>query len=618
MLARPEEWRPQGVEDLEDRAWEALRTIDQSVCVAAGAGAGKTEFLAQKATYLLQTGLCPEPKRILAISFKRDAAKTLADRVDKRCPANQARRFVSMTFDAFTKALVDQFRNALPDPYRPPADYEISFPTKNVLDDFLRRADAPHVSSKKFEAWLIARRLNDETQEVPNETDRILDAYWQDQYHGGEQAFLTFAMINRLAEYLLRTNDRVRESLRRSYAFVFLDEFQDTTFAQYQIVSLAFDGIRAQLTAVGDDKQRIMGWAGAMPNAFAKFAQHYDALPISLLMNWRSHDDLVEIQHRIASQINPNVERVEARAPRNVDGDVCAIWDFDDEEAEVRTIATWLSREVEAEIVEPHDVAILTRNHANKLEDELSDAFADNGLVLRNLARNVGDIAIQDLLSEDLTEVLLPFLRLGSSKRNALAWSNASDAIARLEATTDDDEIRLQKLGARIEKIARSIRQFMRQNEALPEHAQAVVGVLIDEIGEADIRQATASYRRDKDFLRVREGFAILLGEALEEADTWSEALDLFEGKSQVPLMTIHKSKGMEFHTMIFFGLDSRSWWSLTPDKDEELNSFFVVFTRAEQRAFFSSCRMRGGQIAWLGELLGPNVPRADGGTIIA
>src|SRR5690606_15940989 len=139
-LVRPEDWVPQGIEELEDRAWEALRETDRSVCVTAGAGAGKTEFLAQKASYLLQTGLCPAPKRILAISFKRDAAETLSARVRKRCPEGQARRFVSLTFDAFAKGLVDQFRMAVPALYRPPANYEIAFPTNDALNDFLRRA----------------------------------------------------------------------------------------------------------------------------------------------------------------------------------------------------------------------------------------------------------------------------------------------------------------------------------------------------------------------------------------------------------------------------------------------------------------------------------------------
>jgi len=85
-LVRQEVWKLQGVDELEPRAWEVLREARQSACVTAGAGVGKTEFLAQKAAYLLQTGLCPAPKRILAISFKRDAAQNLAERVEKRCP----------------------------------------------------------------------------------------------------------------------------------------------------------------------------------------------------------------------------------------------------------------------------------------------------------------------------------------------------------------------------------------------------------------------------------------------------------------------------------------------------------------------------------------------------
>lgn len=71
-----DDWVPQGVGGLEGRAWEALRETDSSILVTAGAGAGKTEFLAQKASYLLQTGICSGTKRILAISFKKMPPKT--------------------------------------------------------------------------------------------------------------------------------------------------------------------------------------------------------------------------------------------------------------------------------------------------------------------------------------------------------------------------------------------------------------------------------------------------------------------------------------------------------------------------------------------------------------
>lgn len=158
-LVRPEDWRPQGIADLEPRAWEALRQTAQSVLVTAGAGAGKTEFLAQKATYLLQTGLCAAPKRILAISFKRDAARNLAERVAKRCPPEQARRFNSYTFDAFAKSLVDRFRAAIPEPYRPPADYRIVTPRREDYEDFLDIHNFRGVNTQQLERAIARARL---------------------------------------------------------------------------------------------------------------------------------------------------------------------------------------------------------------------------------------------------------------------------------------------------------------------------------------------------------------------------------------------------------------------------------------------------------------------------
>lgn len=58
----PEDWKPRGIEDLEPNAWTALRTSG-NLAVVAGPGAGKTEFLAQRAAFLLETGICPAPYR---------------------------------------------------------------------------------------------------------------------------------------------------------------------------------------------------------------------------------------------------------------------------------------------------------------------------------------------------------------------------------------------------------------------------------------------------------------------------------------------------------------------------------------------------------------------------
>lgn len=619
MPVLPEDWRPQGVGDLEPRAWEALRETARSVCITAGAGAGKTEFLAQKAAYLLQTGLCPEPKHILAISFKRDAAQNLAARVRQRCPANQARRFHSMTFDAFTKQMLDHFRLAIPDAYRPPADYSIAFPSTQDFNIFLRTHGRLDVSADHFEK-AIARTALPLEETVGNPGAReLLRAYWDDQYAMPDGALVSFAMINRLVEYMLRSNPRVKRALRLTYPFVFLDEFQDTTYGQYSLVNTAFRDSNSVFTAVGDDKQKIMGWAGAMDNAFDEFTSDFNAVRHALLRNWRSHQALVAVQHVIAQQINPNVEEVEARGELEVDGETATIWLFDSREQEVEQIARWIRSEVDEGRIAPHDVAILVRMRASNVEDELAPVLRNYGLTLRNLARNVGEIAIQDLLAEPLTEVLLPLLRLGASARDPEAWNATQERLQALAGTSPEDEASQERLQREVEEFSRNLRQTMREELPGPAVANRLFAQALDFVGVERLRQAYPEYRRDADFQRVRNGFQILLRECVENSADWSYVLDRFEGKEQVPLMTIHKSKGLEFHTMIFFGLDDQTWWSLSPNRAEELNSFFVAFTRAMQRAFFAYCSERGNVIGWLEQLLVPaGVERIDGADILA
>lgn len=615
---RAEHWRPQGIDDIEPNAWEALRETDRSVCLTAGAGAGKTEFLAQKAAYLLQTGKCPAPKRILAISFKRDAARNLGLRVQERCAAEQSRRFDSMTFDSFTKQLVDRFRAAISAPYAPPPNYRIVLPRDGDYSLFLQQMESG-LSVRPLERLITRTALPVADADLPEHRKELLSAYWQYQYENFDEVLLSFLMINRLAEYMIRLNPEVKKALQLTYPYVFLDEFQDTTVAQFQLLQTAFSGSDAFFTAVGDDKQRIMGWADAMPNAFEVFTEEFDARTVSLVLNWRSHEALVAIQRVIAATIDPNSVPVEARGIQTVAGDVAAIWDFDSREEECRTLAAWLRAQVDSGMVEPHDAAILVRMRADQVEDELAPALAAEGLALRNLARIVGAIAIQDLLCEELTTIVVPLLRLGATKKDADAWSSAQAGLRYVHSLADSDEIGQQKLQQALEKFSRELRTYMKDNSPEADSVREVIRRAIDFVGVETLRQAFPGYGRDADFERVREGCELLLIECAEVEATWCDILDRFEGRGQVPLMTVHKSKGLEFHTMVFFGLDNGTWWSLEPNRPEELNSFFVAFTRAEQRAFFTSCSERGNPIGWIDSLLAPaGVARITGRAIIA
>ena len=84
-------WCPADGFRLESEAMDTVLS-DENTLVVAGPGAGKTELLAQRACFLLETNTCRYPKKILAISFKKDAAANLRERVELRCGKELALR----------------------------------------------------------------------------------------------------------------------------------------------------------------------------------------------------------------------------------------------------------------------------------------------------------------------------------------------------------------------------------------------------------------------------------------------------------------------------------------------------------------------------------------------
>ena len=615
-LVRREDWRPQGVDCLEPQAWEALREVDRSVLVTAGAGAGKTEFLAQKTAYLLQTGICPAPRRILAISFKQDAARNLAERVSIRCSPEQARRFDSMTFDAFTKSMLDRFRMAIPVPWVPPMDYSIVLHKRQDFESFRFQNSIHNINSQELERAVTSTDLP--FPENPTGITHAVAIFWSEHYENFDRVMLSFPMINRLVKWMIQENPYIKNALRKTYNFIFIDEFQDTTHAQFDLLNTAFCDGQARLTAVGDDKQRIMVWAGAMHDAFDRFEQVYEARRVSLISNWRSHEDLVAIQHAMARTLDPTVEQPEARGARRIDGDIAAIWAFPCRSTERNTIARWIAQEVQRNIFEPHQVALLVRFYTNDVENKLAPAFGAHGLRLRNLARNLGGISIQDILSEDLTERLLSMLRLGALPMSPADWNKSQEYLHYLYGISPDDYAAHDRYQRKMQGFVQTLRCRMCEQQPTPETATQLATDVRDFWSIDLIRQGCHVYRRQQDFNRAWNGFIALLNECVGRANNWPSVLDEFEGKGQVPLMTIHKSKGLEFHTIVFYGLDNRSWRNLNRRNREDMNAFFVALTRAEQRAFFTRCRTRGGAIDWLEQLLQPaGLQQLDGRNLI-
>ena len=130
-LVESSDWVPKGDIILESAAENAVKS-KKHLLVVAGPGAGKTELLAQKTDYLFQTNLSKNPRKILAISFKKDAADNLKERIVKRYGNEYGSRFSSLTYDAFSKRILDQFRTALPEEFIPQKNYLVE--DKNIIE----------------------------------------------------------------------------------------------------------------------------------------------------------------------------------------------------------------------------------------------------------------------------------------------------------------------------------------------------------------------------------------------------------------------------------------------------------------------------------------------------
>jgi superfamily I DNA/RNA helicase len=615
-LIRPEDWRPRGIDDLEPIAWNALRH-GGSGCVVAGPGAGKTEFLAQRAVYLLETGICRAPHRVLAISFKTDAASNLAARVRQRCPPELASRFVSLTFDSFCKSLVDRFLNAIPADWRPTRPYEIAFPKRWQVDQFLTlarlnapqewQADIAAFSATDFEARVVGGyRLHLAPQAPRNAAEFAIARWWATQFRPGHPSSLTFVSINRLAELLLRANSHICRALVATYPFVFVDEFQDTTFAQYDFLLSAFSGGQTIVTGVGDDKQRIMIFAGARRDAFQRLEIDFAATRFPLLFNFRSSPDLVAIQHVVARALDPNAVQTVARAARQVDGDVAQVWHSQTKAGEAAYLAQWLATDMATRGRSPRDYALLVKQKSDDYEHELAGSFAAHGLRIRNESHALGKTSLQDLLSDDVCRLAIAMLRLGATRRAPGAWQLTSSEVLALRAVVADDDVGAAKVEADLTAFLTALRADMATTAPSRNSAADLATRVFEYLDLAAIARTYAEYGVGDLLQIILEAFCLHFFASADGSPNWTACLDAFEGVNQIPMMTVHKSKGLEYDTIVFVGLDDQAWWAHVPGDPEGVAAFFVALSRAKQRAIFAFCQERGARnnVAELYQLL--------------
>lgn len=375
-----------------------------------------------------------------------------------------------------------------------------------------------------------------------------------------------------------------------------MDEFQDTTQVQYDLVETIFRGTDTVVTAVGDNKQQIMRWAMAMENPFGAFDIDFAATPTPLYHNYRSSPELVRIQHILAQALDARAVEPVSKAKGIVGGDSCAIWDFSSPEIEAVHLADFVAKEMKARGLSPRDFVLLVRQKAGDYAAILEPAFREAGIPLRNEAGVAGTIMLQELLTEEISELVVCVLRLAMARRAGRHWTECQTALGLLRGVGLDDAAAQARLAGELDAFVTKLRRDYHKPPHSAGQAAGVVDGVLDFVGRERLVAVHPPYGQGDWFKKVVDATAIHLRTSSEAADDWTVALDTYEGLHAVPLMTIHKSKGLEYDTVIFVGLDDGAWWSFAGDQIEATAGFFVAFTRAKQRVAFTYCARRGAR----------------------
>jgi len=524
-MMRVDRWVPSDNLKLEPNALLAATETERNLALTAGPGAGKTEMLAQRADFLLRTGTCRYPKRILAISFKVDASHNLKARVRKRCGPELAARLDSHTFHAFGKRIIDRFRLALTGRDALDADYSVG-----------------------------PARVQRES--------------------------ITFQDMVPLAVTILETSAIAKNSIRQTYSHVFLDEFQDCTKEQYALIKACFLDSGAKLVAVGDTKQRIMGWAGALEGIFKTYAADFDAK--ALYQNVRSAPRLRRMQNAMVRVMDPPAA-LDDDELQGDDGEI-EIHHFKNASEEASHLADAIKGWIENDGLDLSDITVLVSKQQNLYCQELRAALRDRKVPFRE------EDQTQDFASEPVVRLITDFFLVVGGGAQPEAFRRLLEAIVYNEGLDEEQEYRARSRWDRFVADIRARAAAGQIKHADRDALAALVAELIELVGRDAVVALSADYAQGNRLDQLIEDTVTRILQLTHDGTDIGPALTAFSADRSVRIMSIHKSKGLEFHTVIMMGVENETFWGKIA---EERPAFFVGISRAKQRPVLTICEHR-------------------------
>jgi DNA helicase II / ATP-dependent DNA helicase PcrA len=598
------------LEQLSPTQKQAVEWGEGAALVLAGPGVGKTTVLTARIAKILEASR-NRNFRVLALTFTTKAGDEMRSRVEALVPGLTERTVVG-TFHAFCAQVLRQHGSHLG--IKPDFGvYDQDQDREELLKDALREAIAKgEPVSLEDVRWLkaidqlrsslvgpVKAASRFQNPEAGALASRIYTIY---ENALRERNIMDFNGMILDTCRLARQVPAAAARIRQSYPYWMIDEFQDTSPAQYRLVRLLAGDTFRNVFAVADDDQIIFQWAGASYRQIVAFREEFKPELFQLVENRRCPPTVVTAANNLVMH---NSERTPGKSPlvavKPDEGHVIALRTYATDTDEAAGIA--------AEIVEAGTntwgkTAILGRTRAilTPMLEALSAAGAKASIVTRR-DRFISPqfVWLQACLDQSLRPTDRQVFVVMANAANRMAGIELDAALLGVEAEgaghslLEHWALSAQKSGNtvanRIAELALSLIQSRAAWRAvvadaltwLPETAASSDGVVSD---AADDKAAWETAARH---IRAEKGSDIDLAELLQGIALRPKEPPTDPGA--VSLLTIHAAKGLEFDHVWVIGLAETvlpSWQSLkntaTPaELEEERRNCFVAITRTRQ-----------------------------------
>ena len=607
---------------LNDMQRLAVEQTEGPLLILAGAGSGKTTVLVNRVQHIIESGLAL-PWQVLAITFTNKAAGEIKERLIKAI-GDEANSIWAFTFHSCCARILRRFGDRL--------GYSSHF-TIYDTDDQKRvmkhcqkslgltdkiihhKSVLNEISSAKDS--LIDPIEYRKSASYDYRKSKIADCYELYQKELLKSDAMDFDDIIFNTVKLLQENQDVLELYQKQFRYVMVDEYQDTSHAQYVLVSLLAGGYK-NICVVGDDDQSIYRFRGATIENILSFEQQYkNAKVIRLEQNYRSTQNILDGANAvIANNKNRKGKKLWTAAGA---GDRIVLNTVNSEAEESTFIADEILKNVEGG-KKMSDHAILYRMNAQSrnLEITLTKSGIPHKIIGGNRffdRREIKDIISYFAVVNNPADnvrlqriINVPRRGIGETMVANVMEIATGLGISAFEVCERSDEFqKTLRSASKLQAFAQQIRrfqEFLEENGSLSELLQEILNETkyldyLAEDPETEEDRKNNISELSSMFIRYQEEDEDFeLSDFLEDVALVSDIDSYNEDEDCVVLMTLHSAKGLEFPIVFIPGMEegifpgNQSIYS-EDDLEEERRLAYVGITRAKEKLYLINARQR-------------------------